>query len=255
MAALLDDAQWVATAMVLLRLVTAALLATSSSLLGAIPMRLRVGGAVVFALLLVPLVPQASVPATTVTELPAMALAEILCGALFGFGVRLWLVGADICSQLFGQTSGLGMMVFAGSGASAAPLARFLQLVWVCVFFLVGGHRVAIECLLDSFQATPIGGLVYNAETFFATVRLLGVSFGLGIQAGLPIVATLLLTLIVSLLLARMIPQIHAFTTSTGIGALMLVAALWVGCRPFFGSLEHQVGVFLAVWSQSVLGN
>jgi flagellar biosynthetic protein FliR len=254
MAPMVDDTQLVTMGLVLLRIATAAVLATSCAEMSGIPMRLRVGGAIVFSLLLVPLVPS-HLSTTTLADFPALAVAEILCGALFGFGVRLWLVGAAVCSQLFGQTSGLGMVAFAQAGAGSAPLARFLQLVWICVFFVAGGHRLALECLMESFRATPPGGLVYDAQTLAATVELLGVNFRLGIQAGLPIVAALLLTVIVSLLLARMIPQIHVFSTSTGLTALMLVAALWIGCGPLFRSLEGQVGVFLSTLSKGVLGN
>ena len=255
MAILLENRQLVAMALVLLRLATAALLVTSTSVLAGIPLRLRAGGAVVFALLLVPLVPQTQAVATVASDLPVLALSEVLCGALFGFGVRLWLVGADICSQLFGQTSGLGMIVFARAGSASAPLTQFLRIVWVCVFFVGGGHRMAIESLLASFQATPLGELVYNAETLAGTAQLLGLSFALGIQAGLPIVAALLLTMVVALLLGRLIPQIHVFATSTGLGALMLVTALWIGCGPLLRALDGQFGVFLSALSQSVLGN
>ena len=58
-----------------------------------------------------------------------------------------------------------------------------------------------------------------------------------------------------TMLLSRMIPQIHVLATSTGLGALMLVTSLWIGMGPLAHLLENQVGVFLSVVSQSVLGN
>lgn len=249
----MENLNLTAAALVLLRLSAAALLATSVPVLSGVPRRFRAAAAIAFSVMLVPLVPVSDAAVATGRDLVPVAISEVLCGALFGFGIQLWLVAADLCSQLFGQTSGLGMMVFARGGA--APLSRFFQLLWVCVLLVVGGHRAAIGCLLDSFQSTPLGGLVYNADTFATTVKLLGTCFALGIQAGVPIVATLLVTMITTLVLSRMIPQIHVFATSTGLGALMLVAALWIGMGPFSRLLENQVGMFLSVVSQNMIGN
>ena len=77
-----------------------------------------------------------------------------------GLGVLIFLHGMTLAGELIGQASGLGIAeVFDPEMDENVPLfSRLLFLVAVCVFLCIGGHRMVMAGLLDTFQTIPPGG-------------------------------------------------------------------------------------------------
>ena len=84
---------------------------------------------------------------------------EAAIGACLGLGVLVLLHGMTLAGQLIGQASGLGMAeVFDPALDENVPLfSRLLLLVALCVFLCIGGHRLVMAGLLDTFRAIPPG--------------------------------------------------------------------------------------------------
>jgi len=163
---------------------------------------------------------------------------ELLVGMALGLGVAILLAGADVAGQVIGQSSGLmAAELFDPTQNESVPLfSRLLFLTTVAMFVLVGGHRLVMAALLDTFRAMPPGSAVWNeslAETF---VTLAAQSLALGVRAAAPALAALLLANLVLGLIGRTLPQLNIFLVGFGLNAMLalgvlalsLGAAVWV---------------------------
>jgi flagellar biosynthetic protein FliR len=120
--------------------------------------------------------------------------------------------------------------------------SRFLFLVGTAVFVCIGGHRVVMAGMLDTFQGIPPGSAVLDmlgpqaaaghggmlaalAETF---VTLMSESFQLGVRACVPVVlAALLATLIIGLV-GRTLPQLNIMAIGFGFNAMLTMAVMFL---------------------------
>lgn len=238
------------------RLLSALVLATSFVPSRTISWRFRLAVALVLTVLVSPAM-FANSQTVAGGEGPIFAsfAGEILRGACFGFGLCLWLIGAEICATMWGHLSGISIDAF--PTGDQRPWARFFQLTWLTVFFLTGAHRIAVRALLDSFHRVPPGSPVEVSVMLHSVLELLGFAMQLGLRAGIPLAATLLAALGITVLMSRLLPHLQTLVTSTSLGALMLVAALFVGWGPLAQTLQIQVSSFLTTWVHqlSAVGN
>ncbi len=85
---------------------------------------------------------------------------EAAIGACLGLGVLVLLHAMTLAGELIGRLSGLGIAEAFDPGLdeNVPQFSRLLFLLAVCVFLLIGGHRMALAGLLDTFRAIPPGG-------------------------------------------------------------------------------------------------
>src|SRR5262249_55183055 len=125
-----------------------------------VPLKIRALMALALALLLLPGQWHASTPDVDSTvELAVAAAGELVIGLALGFGVMLLFAGVQLAGQLISQISGISLAdVFNPNFDAAVPL--FSELLYLCslaVFVLMGGHRMVLEALLQTFEVVPIG--------------------------------------------------------------------------------------------------
>lgn len=163
---------------------------------------------------------------------------ELLIGVALGFGVSILFAGVDLAGNVIGQASGLMMAeIFDPAQGDNVPLfSRLLTLVTLAIFVCIGGHRMVMAALLDTFQALPPGGGVLPESLPTMFVALVTQSFALGIRAAAPVLAALLLANLVLGLIGRTVPQLNILALGLGLNALLtlgimslsLGAAAWV---------------------------
>ena len=118
-----------------------------------------------------------------------------MIGACLGLGVLILIQGMTLAGELISQASGLKLAeVFDPALDEEVPLfSRLMFLVTVSVFVCLGGHRLVMAGLLDTFQTIPPGGGGFPASLAEGFVTLVSLSFELGIRAAAPAVTALLL--------------------------------------------------------------
>lgn len=216
-----------------------------------IPVQVRALMAFALALLITPV--QANVPIAEPGSLLDYLLllgSELLVGVALGLGILILFSGVQVAGQLIGRTSGLALadVYDPSTGENIPELAHLLYLVTMAVFVAIGGHRIVLAGLLETFAAMPPGSglLITNLETLFDVMQtLLAESFVLGIRAAAPLLTALLLATLVTALISRTLPQLNVLAIGFGINALVtfgvlalsLGAAAWV----FQGQLESAV--------------
>ena len=135
----------------------------------------------------------------------------------------------------------LGSVYDSGSGQGGNPVTRFLDLIAMSVFLLIGGHRLVISALLDTFGSWPPGTATLNEGLVQVVSGLLQQSFLLGIQAALPVLATLLVSNLMAGILGRLMPRMNVLLLSTATNSLLLFASLLLGVGTVAWTLQGHL--------------
>jgi flagellar biosynthetic protein FliR len=194
-----------------------------------VPMRVRALLAVSLAVLITPT--QASVtvahPGTLINYLVLVG-SELLIGLGLGLGVAVLFSGIHLAGQLIGRISGLMLAdVFdPTTGESVPQFSKLLFLVTTAVFVTIGGHRMVMAGLLDTFHTIEPGSVAVPVSLGDALVEMVTQSFMLGVRASAPVVTALLLSTLVMGLISRTLPQLNILAVGFGMNSLLVFGAL-----------------------------
>jgi len=209
-----------------------------------VPMQVRALLAVALALLITPTQWGVAVeyPGSTINYLVFIG-SELLVGLSLGLGIVILFSGIQLAGQLIGRIGGLMLAdVFDPSSETSVPIfSRLLMLVAMAVFVCIGGHRIVMAGLLDTFQTIPPGsGALPNsiAQTF---VVLLSQSFSLGIRAAVPVVTALLLSTLVMGLISRTLPQLNILMVGFGLNSMLTFATFSLTLGAAAWAFQEQV--------------
>jgi flagellar biosynthesis protein FliR len=217
-----------------------------------VPTQVRVFLALVIALLIMPSQWNATLPypGNTLNYL-AIVAGELVVGVCMGLGIQFIFRGLEMAGELIAYVGGL-MMAEALDPAmdTNEPLfSRFLYLLALAIFLSVGGHRMVMAALLDTFQAIPPGLGVFTKSITEAFVTLVAQSFSLAVRAAAPAMLSLLLASLVMGLIGRTVPQLNVMNMGFALNSLLtfgilfltLGAALWA----FRGQIEPSLETLL----------
>ena len=85
--------------------------------------------------------------------------AELLVGLCLGLGITILFSGIQLAGTVIGQVGGLMVadVLDPSAGEQVSLFSRLLYLVTLVVFVSIGGHRMVMAGLLDTFQSIPPG--------------------------------------------------------------------------------------------------
>jgi flagellar biosynthetic protein FliR len=168
---------------------------------------------------------------------------ELAVGAGLGLGIVILFSGIDLAGHLIDQVSGLMIAeVFDPTqGNNTSIVARLMSLVTLAVFVAIGGHRIVMAGLLDTFHTIPPGSAAIPAALGQTLVTLVGESFALGIRAAAPVVASMLLANLVLGLISRALPQLNILVIGFGINALLALGVLAISIGAAVWVFEDQI--------------
>ncbi|MFD2171343.1 flagellar biosynthetic protein FliR [Tumebacillus lipolyticus] len=201
-----------------------------------IPMQVKIGLALVLALLLT--------PALAVSEAgqlyAGMGFAELLLIILkeFMVGVALAMVAAFIFAAI--QVGGMFIDMQIGfvmanvfdplTGASAPITGQFKYALAILLFLGLDGHHGLLAALLQSYEFLPLGAFTLSDNLLSVLMATFTMMFLLGFKIAIPIVAALFLTDLGLAILSRAVPQMNVFVIGMPakilIGSAMIVIAM-----------------------------
>ncbi len=174
----------------------------------------------------------------TLVDFFILVAQELLIGLFLGVGVSIFLSGVYVAGEAIGRMGGLMVAdLFDPSSESYVPLfSRLLSLGTLAALLTLGGHRMIMGALLDTFQTLPPGGGLPTQSPGKALVVLLDQSFHLGMRAALPTLCALMLATVLLGVIGRAVPQLNILLLGFGVNALLTFAvfalsfgaALWV---------------------------
>lgn len=209
----------------------------------ALPRRIRGLLAVALAVLIVPMQLGASpVDARDLVDLLRLVANETLVGLLLGLGVRLLFTAVQLTGQLISQLSGMSLAdVFSpGFEADVPMFSQLLFFLTLAVMICLGGHRMIVEALLDTFLLLPPGQAALGGDFVGVSSVILTQSLALGIRAGAPVMTALLLSTLVLGLVTRTLPQINIIAIGFNLNALLTLGALFLTVGTIAWTLQEQ---------------
>ncbi|TWT77233.1 flagellar biosynthesis protein FliR [Posidoniimonas polymericola] len=152
-----------------------------------------------------------------------MIILEVIVGAMLGQGVMVILSGVQMAGQIVAQMSGMaiGELFDPGFDSSVSIFGTMFYYVTFATFVAIGGLRMAIEALLNTFTWAPPGRVSLGEDYADLMVTLLSQSFDLALRAAAPLLIALLLSTIVLGLISRTMPQINVIVVGFSANALL----------------------------------
>jgi flagellar biosynthesis protein FliR len=211
---------------------TGALVATAP-IFGAtgVPRQAKVIFAVMISLLVMPVHLGASlVPMSSLGDYARLVVNEALVGLFLGIGITVLFSGIQVAGQIASQMSGLslGDLVSPGFDEDVSVFSQLFYFLALAVFVAIGGHRMVMAGLLETFAWAPPGHAALHGDFVEVFTSIAAQSFALGIRAAAPMVVSLLLATIVLGLISRTLPQINIIAVGFGINSLLALGALFL---------------------------
>ncbi len=169
---------------------------------------------------------------------------ELLIGVVLGLGITILLGGIQMAGDLMSRVGGLTLSeVLDPLTSTNVPLfSQLLNLLSTAMFMIIGGHRLLLGGLLDTFSAIPpgsSGALLLGASgggsgpgLFAPLVEMIQVlisqSFHVAIRAAAPVVTAVLLATLVLGLISRTLPQLNVMVVGFGLNAMITFGVMFV---------------------------
>jgi len=224
-----------------------------------VPRRVRAFLAVAMTVLLLPPVAAnldpGSLPALdNLIDLTIAIAREGIIGLLIGATIQLIVTGLQLAGEATSSTGGMQLAnsVDPTTKSSMPTLATFIGIFVTAVMFCVGGHRLILQVLVDSFEALPAGNITFSDSMMNLIVEQLSAGVVAGIRVSAPVVATLLLSNLLTGLISRTLPQINVLAIGLSLNALALlvVTTLTIGSVSliFQDELTKTIDRISSIW-------
>lgn len=160
----------------------------------------------------------------------SLLLNEVLIGLLLGLGMQVLFAGVQITGQIVAQLSGMSLAEVSDPSFDSGTtiFTEIFHYTTLAVFITLGGHRLVMGALLDTFEWAPPGHAMFGDSFAEVMVEILQQSFYLGIQASAPIMIALFLSTLVLGLISRTLPQINVLAVGFGVNSLLTIGAILV---------------------------
>jgi len=180
---------------------------------------------------------------STLIEFSLVLAGELLIGIVLGLGISILFSAFQLTGGIVGQLSGmsLGDVFNPGLDDNIPLFSHMLHLVCLAVYVVIGGHRLLLGGLLDSFAALPPGsaGIPVGLDRLF--VDLISESFRLGVRAAAPATLALLLATVVLGLVSRSLPQLNILALGFGFNAIVTFSVMTVSFAAAAWLLEDRL--------------
>ncbi|MDP1616901.1 flagellar biosynthetic protein FliR [Phenylobacterium sp.] len=207
---------------------------------GSVPVRIRLAFAVLFALMLFPVLggQVGAVPATN-GAMFADIFREILIGLMIGLVLRMMLAALGIAGEIVSIQSTLAFSQTANPGQAqpSTSLSTFLTVMGVTLIMATDLHHMFLAAIVSSYRVFPFGGGVPVGDAAQLAVQTAAQSFSLGLQLAAPVVVFSLIFNVAAGLVGRVMPAFQIFFVAT---PLLVLSALSI--------FALSLGVLGMVW-------
>ncbi|RTL50845.1 MAG: flagellar type III secretion system protein FliR [Bradyrhizobiaceae bacterium] len=216
-----------------------------------IPVRIRLGIALMLTLILLPLHRNAyHVDLSSVSSLLVMMVHEIIVGVVLGATARVTLAALSVAGSVIAQQLGLGFVttVDPTQGQQGAIIGNFLTMLGLTLLFATDTHYLIIAALNDSYRIFAPGELMPSGDVAALATRAFTEAFKIGIQLSAPFIVFGLVFNLGLGILARLMPQMQVYFVGVPLsilaGFLILAAILSTMMATFldyFGGVMHAL--------------
>lgn len=148
---------------------------------------------------------------------------EMAFGYAMGMVLSFVFISAQWAGEMISQQMGLSFseMFDPQFGAGGSLVADFYYMIALVVFLAVGGHRVMLLAVHDSFAVLPPLSLGIDGSTVDLIVGLLKSATILATQLAAPMLITMLVVDVALGCIGKTMPQINIMTAGTSVRSLL----------------------------------
>lgn len=216
-----------------------------------IPVRIRLGIALMLTLILLPLHRAAyTVDMNSMASLLVMMLHEIIIGVVLGATARVTLSALQVAGSVIAQQLGLGFVtsIDPTQGQQGALIGNFLTILGLTLLFATDMHHLVIAALNDSYNAFSPGALVPSGDVAALFTSAFTTAFKIGIQLAAPFIVFGLVFNLGLGILARLMPQMQVYFVGVPLSILggfmilaVIIATMMGTFLDYFGGVLHQL--------------
>jgi len=138
------------------------------------------------------------------------ALSEIMSGLILGYITNLIFQVVKLAGEWMDIHAGFSMVSVLDPTTQTIStlLGNLSYFISLAFFFIVDGHHVVINMLVESTKIVPIGKTIVYQETLMEVMKTIFNYFALGVKIAIPIVLIIVITDVCLGLISRTVPTI-----------------------------------------------
>ena len=179
-----------------------------------IPVRIKLGIALLLTLILLPLHRAAyQIDVQAINPLLVMMVHEIIVGVVLGATARVTLSALQVGGAVIAQQMGLGFVtsVDPTQGQQGVLIGNFLTMLGITLLFATDTHYLVIAALNDSYKIFSPADLTPSGDIAALATRAFAAAFKIGMQLSAPFLVFGLVFNIGLGVLARLMPQMQVY--------------------------------------------
>jgi len=250
---LISDSQiagWITTGWLPFVRISAAMMAAPLFSHRAIPRQIRLGVALLVAVLILPGQSPLVLPDGALFNplgLQGLLLTgnELLLGICLGFLLQLVFEAVMFAGQFVATGMGLGFasVIDQQQGISVAVMGQFFMLITMLLFLALNGHLAFIRFLADSFTVWPVGSAVVQPETFGVLLTAIGGMLRNALGIALPAVVALLVVQIAMGVMSRAAPTLNLFAVGFPVTLMLGLVVVERTLPALLPQVERLIGI------------
>ena len=179
-----------------------------------IPVRVKLGIALLLTLIILPLHRAAyQVDMTSMASLGVLMVHEIIIGVVLGATARVTLSALAVAGSVIAQQLGLGFVtaVDPTQGQQGLLIGNFLTILGVTLLFATDSHHLVIAALNESYRIFSPGEILPTGDVAALATRAFAAAFKIGMQLSAPFLVFGLVFNIGLGVLARLMPAMQVY--------------------------------------------
>ncbi|NMF03307.1 fused FliR family export protein/FlhB family type III secretion system protein [Clostridium beijerinckii] len=138
------------------------------------------------------------------------AISEIMSGLILGYITNLIFQVVKLAGEWMDIHAGFSMVSVLDptTQTTSTLLGNLSYFVSLAFFFIIDGHHVVINMLVESTKIVPIGKTIVYQETLMGVMKTIFDYFALGVKIAIPIVLIIVITDVCLGLISRTVPTI-----------------------------------------------
>jgi flagellar biosynthetic protein FliR len=216
-----------------------------------IPVRIKLGIALLLALIILPLHRAAyQIDLQSINPLLIMMIHEIVVGIVLGATARVTLSALQVGGSVIAQQMGLGFVtsVDPTQGQQGVLIGNFLTMLGVTLLFATDSHYLVIAAINDSYNIFSPGDLTPSGDIAALATRAFAAAFKIGMQLSAPFLVFGLVFNIGLGVLARLMPQMQVYFVGVPLSILagflifsLVLVAMMGTFLNYFNGVMHDL--------------
>jgi flagellar biosynthetic protein FliR len=216
----------------------------------AVPMRTKIGLALLVALATAATLPAAPVIGVNDPRALGVALQQIVVGLAIGFTVRVVFAAFELAGEVIGFQMGLNFASFFDPtmNAQSSAIARFFGQMASLLFVVFNGHIMVLMAVNKSFTTFPLDGNFLVTLGAMKIYNLGADLFASALWIALPLIGVMLFANLALGIISRVAPQMNIFAVGFPItlvvGLIGIAVMLPMLDQPFLALMERSIELF-----------